>query len=277
MEVKGLVELEHICGKTGKKTITKQENNFLMHGEDFMARFFSKMFTNKYDDNEGASQVGYFDFIAVGTGFKTPIDGSDTVIVLPNKPIGILDEQLDVYDGRTVRIHSGTNAGINGEVAENGYNPANESFGGNPTITLASALDNPVLANVQFTINSTVEEKGLQGEGRADFKGVSFLHKNNYRVPVIKKEILSDSSFPVGEANEIYISAELPQAALSGGDSVLITEMALVNTIAVPSTPDIASGEYQARVLITPTEKAPDDIINLRWRMRFGLPRTLSI
>lgn len=272
MYIKGIVEIEKISG--GKVTITRKENNFCVNGEDMLAKFLSKSFSNKYDDNEGATQSGYFDFIAVGTGYKTAASGANNVLVLGEKPYGVLDGQTDFYDGKTVRIHSGSNAGLERAVDTDGYNPANPNFDNLPTITLSRSLTNVVESGVQFSISPVIGEQILQGEGRPDHKGGTFLNSSSWRVPVTIKKVLSSNTEPVGESNEVYITATLDSTQLSGANSVLLTEAALVNTD-VTASPGQKSGEMQARVLMTPTEKGVDDVINIRWRMRLGSQRDL--
>jgi|GEM_PF-3954813 len=273
--IKGMVEMEVI----GKNGIVKSRsyNNFLIKGEDMIAKFLARSFANKYDVNEGATQAGYFDFIAIGTGFKSALLGTDRILVLPNKPYGILDDAIDAFDGKTVKILSGSNSGVNGVVAVDGYNAANVDFGGNPTITLVDALSYPVEVGVQFVISPIVGEQALQGENRSDYKGASFLNPSSSRVQILDKKTLSAVSTPVGAENEVYFTTILPATQLSGGGSLLICEAGIVNTATIPSSPAAKSGEMLARVLLTPTEKSPEEQINLNWRLRIGSERALSI
>jgi len=272
MKVKGLVEVY----KNGKlQGIT--ENNFLMSGEDIIALFLSKSFANKYDQNEGAVQSGYFDFVAIGTGFKAPIDGANNVIVLPNKPIGVLDEQIDIYDNATVKIHSGSNAGVTTYVAENGYNPANADYENKPTITLGENLGSIVEAGVQFTIGSRPGESALQGERRSDFKGASFLNNQSWRWAIENKKVLDSNTTPAGATNEVYFTVTIDQPQLSGAESILITEALICNSLTPAASSDVKSGIGLARCLITPTEIAADDAVVIRWRLRIGTQRELSI
>lgn len=263
----------------GKNGIVKSRsyNSFLIKGEEMLARFLASSFINKFDANEGATQAGYFDFVAIGTGFKAPINGTDSVIVLPNKPYGILDENIDAFDNKTVKILSGANAGVNGIVAIDGYNPANVDYANNPTITLAEPLSYPVEAGVQFVISQITKEQTLQGENRADYKGASFLNPSNSRIKILEKKTLSAVSNPIGAENEVYFTTIIPATQLSGADSVLICEAGIVNTETIPSDPAAKSGEMMARVLLTPTEKGPEEQINLNWRLRIGGQRELSI
>lgn len=270
---KGIVEIY----KNGKM-ISQTENHLLIDGEDMLAKFIAKSFANKYDANEGATQAGYFDFMALGTGFLSPAEGGLNVLVLPNKPIGISDEAVDIYDGCNVRIHSGQNAGVVGVVAENGYNPSNADYGNLPTITLVDNLDYVVASGVQFTIDPVVKERSLQGERRADNKGATFLNPTAWRVPVSAEKVtLSVDSNPIGENNEVWFTATINGAQLSGAESILLTEVALVNTITVPASADVKSGLYFARAAILATELAPDEDIVVRWRIRLGAQRELSI
>lgn len=273
--IKGLVEME-VVGKNGIVK-SRSYNSFLIKGEEIIARFLARSFASKYDDNEGATQAGYFDFVAIGTGFKTPIAGTDRIIVLPNKPYGILDENIDAFDSKTVKILSGANSGVNAVVVTDGYNPANLDYEGKPTITLVDPLSFPVEEGVQFVISQITKEQTLQGENRADYKGASFLNPNASRVKILEKKTLSAVSTPAGSENEVYFTTILPATQLSGGSSVLICEAGIVNTEVIPSDPASKSGEMMARVLLTPTEKGPEEQINLNWRLRIGGQRELSI
>lgn len=271
MKVKGLIEIF-----SNGKLISKTNNNFLLDGEDMLAAFLAKSFSNKYDANEGASQDGYFDFIAVGTGFKAPVDGALSVIVLPNKPIGVADEQVDIYDGATVKIHSGANAGVDAVVAENGYNPSNAEYENNPTITLTENLDSIVSAGDQFSISSRVSERALQGEGRPDHNDVTFLNTAFWRWPIIVKKKLSAITSPAGSENTVFLQATIGPAQLSGGANLLLTEVGIVNT-ATPATPTTKSGSMLSRGLITPTYVASGETLVINWYLRLGSDRELSI
>lgn len=272
MLVKGLIEIF-----SNGKLISKTNNNFLLDGEDMLAAFLSRAFSNKYDANEGASQAGYFDFIAIGTGFKADADGSLNVIVLPNKPIGVSDEQTDIYDGATVKIHSGANAGVDAIVAENGYNPANASFEDKPTITLTQNLDSIVSGGDQFSINSRVSERALQGESRPDHNGVTFLNSAFWRWPIQTKKKLSRITSPAGSDNTVFLQATIGPVQLSGGDNILITEVGMVNTLTPTTDPAVKSGLMLSRGLITPTYLSAGETIVINWYLRLGSERELSI
>lgn len=254
------------------KVLSKSTNAFTLNGEDFVTKFLSKSFANKYDYTEGLSQSGYYDFIAIGSGFIAPIDGTVNVLVLPNKLVGIPDECVDCFDGATVSILSGLNDGETAIVALNGYNPSNPDFEDRPTITITSDLPNIVSAGVQFVISSSDKEIALQGEGRPDFKGASLT--TQIRPLVTSKTILGPETNPVGHPNEIYISTLVPAISVDGGASVRICEAALMNSNTPPLGPSVQSGEMIARVAIPPVEIGPGGAVLINWRIRFGADRS---
>jgi hypothetical protein len=272
--ITGLVTVQRV--KDGK-ILSETNNSFLLKGEEFLAKFLSRRFSDKYDANEGASQAGYFDFVAVGSGFKAPINGTDRVVVLPNKIIGVPDEAVDVFDNKTIKFLSGDNSGINGVVAVNGYNPANPDFENKPTLTLENPLDNTIEAGTQFVVAPSVMENALQGENRSDYKGASFLNPTSSRVQVTSKKTLSNLSTPAGGENEVYIESTIGNVQFSGGASLLLCEALLVNTLTPATDPAVKSGEALARVLLTPTEIGEGEAVNIFWRLRIGAPRALSI
>ena len=253
------------------KVLSKSINAFTLNGEDFVTKFLSKSFANKYDYTEGLSQSGYYDFIAIGSGFIAPIDGTVNVFVLPNKLVGIPDECVDCFDGETVSILSGLNDGQTAIVALNGYNPSNPDFEDRPTITITSDLPNIVSAGVQFVISSSDKEVALQGEGRPDFKGAKLT--NQVRPLVSSKLILGPDTVPVGHPNEIYISTTVPAISVDGGASVRICEAALVNSNVPPVMQGEASGKVLARVALQPVEIGPGGAVLINWRIRFGADR----
>jgi len=266
--VNGVVEV--ISLKDGQ-VLSKSNNAFTLNAEDFVALFLSKSFANKYDYTEGLTQSGYYDFIAIGSGFVTPIEGTVNVFVLPNKLIGIPDEDVDCFNGATVSVLSGLNDGQTALVALDGYNPSNPAFENRPTITISSDMPNIVAAGVQFVISSSDKETALQGEGRPDFKGAKLT--TQVRPLVSSKLILGPDTVPVGHPNEIYISTTVPAISVSGGASVRICEAALVNSNVPPIMEGEASGKVLARVALQPVEIGPGGAVLINWRIRFGAER----
>ena len=223
----GSVEVEVFDIKTGEVLSSQiRSNTITQDGEDFLTAFMSSMFSNKYDasGNPGESQLGYFDFISIGVGFRTALLGSTTVLVLPYKPVGVGDSDVSAFDGTTVKIHTGIATGETSVVATNGYNPANASFGDNPTLTVATPFTQPIASDVQFTTGPSPFEKGLQGEATVDGGGVSFTDPAESRVLVSAKTIQVNQ-------NEYIVEAEFGPIALSGGTTIKIVEAGLHNTI----------------------------------------------
>lgn len=266
--VKGTVEV--ISLKDGK-VLSKSKNAFTLNGEDLLAQFLKRSFSNKYDDNEGLFQSGYYDFIAIGTGFLSPILGTESVLVLPNKLIGIPDEDTDCFNGAKVDILSGDNDGLSRLVALDGYNPSNALFENRPTITISEPLPVAVASGVQFVIESISKETALQGEGRPDFKGATLDDQARHLFQ--DKKILGSDTTPIGSSNEVYITTEVPAYAVTGGASVKICEAALVNSDIIPVSPDLASGKMIARTVIAPVELGPGGSVLMKWRLRFGAQR----
>ena len=215
--------------------------------------------------------------MSIGTGFKTPLAGTRTLVVLPNKVIEA--EGASIFNLKKIYIQSGTNIGEWAYV--NNYTEENPSYENYPTVTLDRELPAAVESGVQFVISPFIGERALQGEGRPDFAGVQFTNSSGYRVPVISKKVLSrtpnEEGF-IGYSNEVMLHSIIDEGTLVGGDTIRINEMGLTNTPDVAISPEAMSGVTIARVALSdPIDKEPLDRIHLFWKLRFGTSREPSV
>lgn len=201
-----------------KKQFT-QKNTITQKWEDSLAKFMTHHFSAKYDATTWSTQSWYFDFCSIGCWFKTDATTTwtTTVIVLPYKPIWVVDWDTDAYDWKTVTIHSWALSWLQRVVATNWYNPANTGYANKPTITVTVAFSWVVWTWIQLWIEASISENWLQWEWVTDWNWVYLNPASQHRLFATR-----DASPVLNETSSIPLWSSL---VFWWGSSMKITEV----------------------------------------------------
>jgi hypothetical protein len=163
-------------------------------------------------------------------------------------------------------------------VDEDGYTEEDEDFDGLPTIKLNANMPNAIVSGVQFAIQSSPKEQALQGEGRADYDGNSFLDSAKWRFNINYKHVLSniaDGFGNVGKSNQIILRGTLDEEFHDDPTKPIhISEIGIVNSLSVPANPATSSGSILAKVAFNErVSKEQFDRIHFNWVLTIGPER----